>query len=79
MTGGYNGEPVIAVFDLDRTITTHATYTPWLLRFLGRHPLRLIGAPVMLGAVVAFVLRLISRKALKEVMLKIVEIGRAHV
>jgi len=62
--------PVIAVFDLDRTITTHGTFSPWLLRFLKRHPWRAIALPVILIAAIGYKLKLLGRKELKQVMLK---------
>ncbi len=66
---------MIAVFDLDRTITTHGTFTPWLLRFVKRRPWRLITVPFILGAAIAYKLKLLTRKDLKQVMLKCVTAG----
>jgi len=66
---------VIAVFDLDRTITTHGTFTPWLLGFVKRRPWRLLALPVVLGAAIAYKLKFLTRKDLKQIMLKAVVAG----
>jgi HAD superfamily hydrolase (TIGR01490 family) len=66
---------MLAVFDLDRTITTHGTFTPWLLRFVKRRPWRLITVPVILGAAIAYKLKILTRKDLKQVMLKCITSG----
>jgi HAD superfamily hydrolase (TIGR01490 family) len=63
---------VIAVFDLDRTITTHGTFTPWLLGFVRRQPWRLLALPFVLAAAVAYKLKVLSRKQLKQVMMRCV-------
>lgn len=65
----------IAVFDLDRTITRYATFTPWLLYFVRRRPWRLAALPVVLAAAVGYKLKLVTRKGLKEIMLKAVMAG----
>lgn len=69
-------QKTIAIFDLDKTITRLPTFTPWLLYFVRRSPWRLIALPVVLAAVGGYYLKLISRKRLKEVMLKAVVAGR---
>ncbi|MBL8631137.1 MAG: HAD family hydrolase [Rhodospirillaceae bacterium] len=66
---------MIAVFDLDRTITTHGTFTPWLFRFIPRRPWRLIALPFILVAAIGYKLKLLTRKDLKQVMLKCVTTG----
>ena len=68
---------MIAIFDLDRTVTTHGTFTPWLLRFVRRQPWRLIGLPVVLIAATAYKLKILTRKQLKQVMLKCVVAGQS--
>src|SRR5690606_2235577 len=73
--GGSGLMTTIAVFDLDRTVTTHATFTPWLLRFLKRHPQRVLAVPVILAAALAYKLKLVSRKGLKQIMLKAIVRG----
>ena len=67
--GARAGRSVIVVFDLDRTITRVATYTPFLLFVARRRPLRLLLAGPLLIAALAYKLGLISRKRLKEHML----------
>jgi HAD superfamily hydrolase (TIGR01490 family) len=66
---------MIAIFDLDRTITTHGTFTPWLLRFVPRRPWVLLAVPFILLAAIAYKLKLVTRKGLKQIMLKCVTSG----
>lgn len=65
----------LAVFDFDRTITTSGSFTPWLLHFIARRPWRIIGLPLVLLASVAYKLKLINRKTIKELMLKLIVRG----
>lgn len=58
----------VSVFDLDRTLTRLPTYTPLLIhgaRLLS--PLRLLTAPVVIGAMLGHVLGLVSRRRVKEI------------
>lgn len=57
----------LAIYDMDRTITFRGTYTPFLLH-VARHmaPWRLIFAPLVAVAMLAYVIRLIDRRRLKE-------------
>ena len=58
----------LAVYDMDRTVTRRATYTPFLLNCaLRRAPWRLIFLPFVILSMLAYVLRLIDRAKLKEV------------
>jgi HAD superfamily hydrolase (TIGR01490 family) len=58
----------LAIYDMDRTVTRRATYTPFLLHCaLRRAPWRLIFLPLVLGSMLAYVLRLIDRAKLKEI------------
>lgn len=58
----------IAIYDMDRTITVRGTYTPFLLHVCRRmSPWRLIFAPLVPLAMLAYVLHLISRSRLKEI------------
>ena len=58
----------IAVYDLDRTITKRATYTPFLIHCaLRRAPWRLILLPLAILSMLAYVARLIDRAKLKEI------------
>jgi HAD superfamily hydrolase (TIGR01490 family) len=58
----------LAVYDLDRTITRHATYTPFLLHCaVRRAPWRLLFVPVVLLSMLLYLLRVIDRGKLKEI------------
>jgi HAD superfamily hydrolase (TIGR01490 family) len=58
----------LAVYDMDRTVTKRATYTPFLLHCaIKRAPWRLLFLPLVLGSMVAYVARLIDRGRLKEI------------
>jgi HAD superfamily hydrolase (TIGR01490 family) len=58
----------LAIYDMDRTITRRATYTPFLI-YAARTmaPWRLALLPLSGLAMVAYALRLIDRKRLKEI------------
>lgn len=58
----------LAIYDMDRTITRRATYTPFLL-FAARRlaPWRLALVPLAILAMLAYVARLIGRARLKEI------------
>ncbi|QAY77408.1 HAD family phosphatase [Sphingosinicella sp. BN140058] len=57
----------LAIYDMDRTITRHATYTPFLIHAATRlAPWRLLLFPLVLLTMLAYVLRLIQRGTLKE-------------
>lgn len=57
----------LAVYDMDRTVTRRATYTPFLLHcVLGRAPWRLVFLPLVVLSMLAYVLKLIDRSRLKE-------------
>jgi HAD superfamily hydrolase (TIGR01490 family) len=58
----------IAIYDMDRTITVHGTYTPFLLRTaLHLAPWRLVLAPFVPLVLAAYALKFISRARAKEV------------
>lgn len=58
----------IAIYDMDRTITFSGTYTPFLLHMCVRMaPWRLLLVPLVPLAMLAYVLRLVSRARLKEI------------
>lgn len=62
-------DPVkISVFDLDRTLTQKPTYTA-LLVFMAWHQARwrLLLAPVVMAAMLAYVAKLVGRRRLKEI------------
>jgi HAD superfamily hydrolase (TIGR01490 family) len=58
----------LAVYDMDRTLTRRATYTPFLLHCaLHRAPWRLAFLPIVIFSMLAYVVRLIDRGKLKEI------------
>ena len=58
----------LAVYDMDRTVTRRATYTPFLLHCAARRaPWRLLFLPLVLLSMLAYVARLIDRARLKEI------------
>src|SRR3982750_2373742 len=58
----------LAIYDMDRTITRHATYTNFLLHCaVRRAPWRLLLLPFVLLSILAYALRLIDRGRLKEI------------
>src|ERR1041385_4315395 len=58
----------LAVYDMDRTVTRRATYTPFLLHCaLKRAPWRLLFMPLVALSMLAYALRLIDRARLKEI------------
>src|SRR6476661_1044542 len=58
----------LAIYDMDRTVTRQATYTPFLLHCAARRaPWRLIFLPLVVGSMLAYVAKLIDRARLKEI------------
>ena len=58
----------LAIYDLDRTITRRATYTPFLLHCaLRRQQWRLLLVPVVLLAMLAYLIGVFERGKLKEI------------
>jgi HAD superfamily hydrolase (TIGR01490 family) len=58
----------LAVYDMDRTVTRRATYTPFLLHCaVRRAPWRLLLLPAVALSMLAYVLGLIDRAKLKEI------------
>ena len=69
----------LAIYDMDRTVTRHATYTPFLLHCaLRRAPWRLLLLPLVILSMLAYVLRLIDRAALKEINHRLLLGGTIH-
>ena len=67
----------LAIYDMDRTITIRGTYTPFLLHVAARMaPWRLMLAPIVLLAMLAYVTKLIRRKTLKELNQRLMIGGR---
>lgn len=57
----------LAIYDMDRTLTRHATWTPFLLYCATRRaPWRLLFLPLVAGSMLAYAARLIDRGTLKE-------------
>ena len=66
----------LAIYDMDRTITRRATYTPFLIHACLRlAPWRLLLAPAALILAAAYALRLIDRGRLKEMNYRLL-VGR---
>jgi HAD superfamily hydrolase (TIGR01490 family) len=58
----------LAIYDMDRTVTRHATYTPFLLHCaMRRQKWRLALVPLAAGSMLAYVGKLIDRGQLKEI------------
>lgn len=58
----------LAIYDMDRTITRAATYTPFLIHAAGRlAPWRFIFLPLVALTMLAYAARLINRARLKEI------------
>ena len=69
----------LAVYDMDRTVTRHATYTPFLLHCaLHRAPWRLIFLPLVAASMLAYLARLIDRGELKEINHRLLIGHRVH-
>ena len=69
----------LAVYDMDRTVTRRATYTPFLLHCaLRRAPWRLFFLPLVIGSMLAYVARLIDRARLKEINHRLLLGSRIH-
>jgi HAD superfamily hydrolase (TIGR01490 family) len=57
-----------AIYDMDRTVTRRATYTPFLIHCATRRaPWRLLLLPFVIGSMLAYALKLIDRGWLKEI------------
>src|SRR4029450_2643619 len=58
----------LASYDMDRTVTRRATYTPFLLHCaMRRAPWRLLLLPLVIASMLAYVLKLIDRGKLKDI------------
>ena len=58
----------LAIYDMDRTVTRRATWTPFLLHCaVRRAPWRLLFLPLVLLSMLAYLLKLIDRGRLKEI------------
>jgi HAD superfamily hydrolase (TIGR01490 family) len=69
----------LAIYDMDRTVTRHATYTPFLLHCaVRRTPWRLLLGPFVILSMLAYVARLIDRGKLKEINHRLLLGHRVH-
>jgi HAD superfamily hydrolase (TIGR01490 family) len=69
----------LAIYDMDRTVTRRATYTPFLLHCaIRRAPWRLLFLPLVLLSMLAYAARLIDRSRLKEINHRLLLGGRVH-
>jgi HAD superfamily phosphoserine phosphatase-like hydrolase len=69
-------KPTLAIYDMDKTITRRATFTPFLIHAaLGLSPWRLLLVPLVLMTSLAYLLRLVDRGRLKELNYRLL-IGR---
>jgi HAD superfamily hydrolase (TIGR01490 family) len=58
----------LAIYDMDRTVTRRATYTPFLLHCaVRRAPWRLVFLPLVVLSMLAYAAKLITRGRLKEI------------
>ena len=69
----------LAIYDMDRTVTRRATYTPFLLHCAARRaPWRLLLLPVVVASMLAYVAKLIDRGRLKEINHRLLLGRRIH-
>ena len=69
----------LAIYDMDRTVTRRATYTPFLLHCAVRlEPWRLLLLPLVVGSMLAYVAKLIDRGRLKEINHRLLLGDRRH-
>lgn len=67
----------LAIYDMDRTVTARPTFTPFLVHAaITLNPLRLLLAPLVLAAMLLYVIKAIDRATLKETMQTIL-LGRS--
>ena len=58
----------LAIYDMDRTITRRATWTPFLLHCAARRaPWRLLAIPLVIASMLLYVVKIIDRGKLKEI------------
>lgn len=68
-----------AIYDMDRTVTRRATYTPFLLHCaVRRAPWRLLLIPFVIASMLAYVFKLIDRGRLKEINHHLLLGGQRH-
>ena len=68
-----------AIYDMDRTVTRRATYTPFLIHCaLRRSPWRLLLLPLVALSMLAYVLKMVDRGRLKEINHRLLLGHRRH-
>lgn len=75
MTGEAEGANLVAVFDMDRTITRHGTFTPFLISACLKRPWRLLYLPLIILHMLRYKLGGLTRKELKERMQELLLAG----
>ena len=69
----------LAIYDMDRTVTRHSTYTPFLLHCaINRTPWRLLFLPIVILSMLAYLARLIDRGELKDINQRLLVGHRVH-
>ncbi|MEO5808995.1 MAG: HAD-IB family phosphatase [Sphingomicrobium sp.] len=69
----------LAIYDMDRTVTRHATYTPFLLYCAARRaPWRLLLLPLVAVAMLSYLAKVIDRGRLKEISHRLLLGHRRH-
>ncbi|MEO6432729.1 MAG: HAD-IB family phosphatase [Sphingomicrobium sp.] len=69
----------LAIYDMDRTLTRHPTWTPFLLYCAARRaPWRLLFLPLVVGSMLAYLAKVIDRGTLKEINHRLLLGGAIH-
>ena len=69
----------LAIYDMDRTITRRATWTPFLLHCAARRaPWRLLLLPLVIASMLLYVAKIIDRGRLKEINHRLLLGGETH-
>jgi HAD superfamily hydrolase (TIGR01490 family) len=65
-----------AIYDMDRTLTKRATFAPFLFFAAKRNPLRFLLLPVFFLTMIGYPLKLLDRKALKQIGFRLILGGK---
>lgn len=69
----------LAIYDMDRTVTRRATWTPFLLHCAAkRAPWRLLAIPLVIASMLLYVTKIIDRGRLKEINHRLLLGGETH-
>ena len=69
----------LAIYDMDRTITRRATWTPFLLHCAARSaPWRLLFIPLVMASMLLYIAKIIDRGKLKEINHRLLLGGETH-